>query len=65
MRVRATKLGFYDQRRRKEGDVFILHNPKFFSSKWMEKLDGDKILEPKIEAEVVSEPDVSAAEDVI
>lgn len=65
MKVKATKLGFYDQRRRKEGEIFFLHSPKFFSSKWMEKLDDEKKYEPKVESVAVSEPEVTSEEDVI
>lgn len=69
MRVRATKLGFYDLKRRRPGDEFILHDPNLFSEKWMESLDGKvapkkkkvKVQEP----EKVMEPEVSLDEDVI
>lgn len=39
MRVRATKMGFYDNRRQREGSEFNLLDPKHFSEKWMERLD--------------------------
>lgn len=38
MKVRATKLGYYDHRRRREGDVFEIHSEKAFSKLWMEKV---------------------------
>lgn len=71
MKVRATKLGFYDQKRRKEGDVFVLHDPKLFSENWMEALDGkapakkSKSKAKKEEPIGVSEPEVSLEDDVI
>ena len=72
MKVRATKLGFYDQKRRKEGDVFILHDPKLFSENWMEAIDGKPPVKskpkgkPKIQKPIeVSEPEVSLEDDVI
>jgi hypothetical protein len=39
MKVRATRLGYYDLIRRREGDVFFLHDPKGFSAQWMEQVD--------------------------
>lgn len=42
MRVRATELGYYGDRRQREGQVFTLAKPEHFSAKWMEKLDGGK-----------------------
>jgi hypothetical protein len=39
IRVRATKTGFVDNVRRREGDVFDVH-AKEFSEKWMETVDG-------------------------
>lgn len=39
MRVRATKLGYYDHKRRREGSEFVLSDPKHFSEAWMESLD--------------------------
>ena len=67
MKVRATRLGFYDLKRRKEGETFILHDPKLFSDKWMECLDDVK---PAKKAKVkkpaaVVEPEVSSEDDVI
>ena len=55
MKVRATRLGFYDQKRRKEGEVFILHDPKLFSDKWMVALDGKPpVKKSKLKAKVVN-----------
>lgn len=57
MKVRATKLGYYDLKRRKEGEVFEISDTttfdekkdkdvdvsaeSLFSPKWMEKVDED------------------------
>jgi len=50
MKVRATKLGFYNNRKQREGTVFFLKERKLrgkklsaedqFSELWMEKVDG-------------------------
>lgn len=40
MKVKATRLGYYNHRRRREGDVFELMDDKAFSKRWMERLDG-------------------------
>lgn len=39
IKVRATQLGYYGEMRRREGDVFVLHDEKLFSKKWMERVD--------------------------
>lgn len=45
MRVRAkfadNKFGFYGSARRYDGDEFELDDPKHFSDKWMEKVEGE------------------------
>jgi hypothetical protein len=56
MRVQAVRLGYYDLKRRREGEIFELHDPKHFSdcnrpkvekdgkvypSGWMRKLDEE------------------------
>ncbi len=38
-KVRATQAGYYDNARRREGDVFTIQNSGEFSEKWMEKVD--------------------------
>lgn len=45
MRVRATKLGYYGLRRRHEGEIFRLKDPKDFSENWMTKklTDDDEL----------------------
>lgn len=64
MHVRATKLGYYDLKRRREGDEFVLKSEKAFSKKWMEPVDGQmpkqKSKEQKTKNKVVEE--VSDAE---
>lgn len=39
-RVRATKVGFYQNARRRVGDVFVLEKESDFSEKWMEPVDA-------------------------
>jgi hypothetical protein len=39
MLVKATRMGYYDLKRRYEGDEFVLENEKHFSSQWMEKIE--------------------------
>ncbi len=46
MKVQATQLGFYGDRRRKEGDVFDVPD-HLFSSKWMEKIDEEEEVKPR------------------
>ena len=42
MKVRAKSMGYYRDRRQKEGAVFFLKKAEDFSEKWMEKVDGEK-----------------------
>lgn len=42
MKVKAIQLGYYDMKRRKEGDVFELLDEKDFSKKWMISLEDAK-----------------------
>lgn len=39
MLVRALKLGYYEHKRRREGDLFNLRKEAEFSSSWMELVD--------------------------
>lgn len=39
VKVRATQLGYYDEIRRREGDVFIIRSLKDFSAKWMQRVN--------------------------
>ena len=63
MKVKATQLGYYNHRRRREGHVFEIVNEKDFSKKWMEKVDGDK---PEPKPETVKEtPKEEPSKEVI
>lgn len=55
MRVRAISLGFYGDMRRYPGDVFVLKDPKFFSKRWMEKVEDKPASEPKRAERVVED----------
>lgn len=37
-KVRATKLGYYGEKRRRVGDVFYVEQEQLFSSRWMERV---------------------------
>ena len=39
LRVRATQMGFFDNERKREGDVFLLQEPRQFVASWMEPVD--------------------------
>lgn len=53
MRVRATATGYYQLRRRYEGDVFDLEKDSHFSEKWMRKVKAKPVEEDEEEAPVV------------
>ena len=40
MKVKATKLGFYNNIRVKEGTVFNIESEKHFSNVWMKAIDS-------------------------
>lgn len=40
IKVRATKLGYYGELRRRPGDVFVLTDENHFSERWMERVDA-------------------------
>lgn len=42
MRVKATRIGYYGNKRQKEGEQFVLKSEKDFSKTWMEKVTGGK-----------------------
>ena len=50
MKVRATKLGYYNRQRRRPGVVFMVDEPRHFSKNWMEEVDKSELLEPKTAA---------------
>jgi hypothetical protein len=37
-KVRATQVGFYDNARRRVGDVFIIQSVQEFSTRWMQRV---------------------------
>ena len=37
-KVRATEIGYYDLKRRRVGDVFVVQRESEFSSRWMERV---------------------------
>ena len=41
MRVKATQLGYYNHRRRRENDEFEIVDKKDFSKRWMEEVDDE------------------------
>lgn len=45
MLVKAKRLGYYDHKRRKEGDVFTLSSKDHFSDKWMEAVKKHEVHE--------------------
>ncbi len=45
MLVRAKRLGFYDNKRRKPGQEFHINSEKEFSKVWMERLEGAEVKE--------------------
>ena len=67
MRVRATRLGFYDLKRRQVGEEFVLHDPKLFSEKWMEPVDGKAPAKKKVKKPepVVEAPEIAPDDEVI
>ena len=59
MKVKATRLGYYKHKRRREGDVFSLLDPSHFSTRWMEKVGQAE--SPQEEEEVLQEAEESEA----
>ena len=53
MKVKAKELGYYNDKRRRVGEVFEVAGDQAFSTKWMEKIE-----EPAVEesVEVAPEP---------
>lgn len=49
MKVKAKMMGYYQDSRVREGEVFELKDEKHFSERWMEKVDADAEA-PKAEA---------------
>mgnify|MGYP000920271839 CR=1 FL=1 len=42
MKVEAIRLGYYGDKRRKEGDTFYLKDEKHFSKLWMKKFEENE-----------------------
>ena len=63
MRVRATKLGYYNHRRRRENEEFEIVKEIDFSKRWMVKVEEET---PKVEPEVKRDaPEPEASKEVI
>lgn len=45
IRVRALRLGYYGDIRRRVGDIFNIQDEKHFSTRWMERLDPKPLQE--------------------
>ncbi len=63
MKVRATRLGYYNNKRQREGAEFFLKSDKDFSKTWMEKLKKSSKAavvesEPEEEVSTVSDQEV-------
>ncbi len=41
IKVRATVMGYYDNERKRPGDVFAIKSPREFSKRWMEHVAAD------------------------
>jgi hypothetical protein len=65
MRVQVLKQGYFDLKRRNEGDIIEV-DPKLFSEKWMKKLsEGEKPASKKKSVKAEPAEEVSLEEDVI
>lgn len=65
MKVKATKLGYFNNRRVREGEVFVIADDKkdkagkvisAFSKNWMKKLDDDSKEKTEVKKEKVVKP---------
>jgi len=41
LKVRATAMGYFDLARRRIGDVFVIPDESYFSTRWMERVPED------------------------
>lgn len=48
MKVRTVKTGFYNNRLRFKGEIFLLNDKKYFSPIWMEWMDKPEPIEEEI-----------------
>jgi hypothetical protein len=67
MKVIATRLGYYNHIRQKEGAVFELNSDKHFSPKWMEKASDGAAIKKAAKKPVVEEPsdNLQSSDEVI
>ena len=65
MKVRATRLGYFNDRRRREGEIFEVIDKKAFSPKWMEIVDGPKPAAVPPPKEPAPAPAKTSSEEVI
>ncbi len=56
MKVIATKTGYYDHGRKKEGAVFNIKSEKDFSALWMEKFTEEAVAKSKTKKSDVRDP---------
>lgn len=61
MRVKATKLGYYNLKRRKEGAEFAIKSNEEFSPRWMEKVEDDSTPKSKRKSQPVEETELDEA----
>lgn len=65
MKVLAKQLGYYDHKRRREGEVFTIKAEKEFSHVWMEAVDGPAPKKAKAQKAKDAEPKPSGDKEVI
>ena len=64
MKVRAIRLGYYGERRRREGEVFELAEGDALG-KWMESLEDELVRKPLEKKQPRKEADTDSPKDVI
>lgn len=64
MLVKAIRMGYYDHKRRKEGDVFQLDSKDDFSEKWMKAVKQHEVHEEEKPVEVKAKRGRAAAQPV-
>ena len=50
------RFGYYDDKRRRSGDVFFIKNEKEFSDKWMEKVDDHPEPKKAVAKQITGDP---------
>lgn len=58
-------MGFYDHKRKREGEVFVIASKEHFSDKWMVSLSGKVEAPMEVEEEFVEEIVEEVEEEVI